>query len=176
MTLKNNILRSLRIACLSFIIPLSASAENVGIFFNPKTAQASFAANEVKAALAKMGVETEMLDLVGQALEERVAEGMASESMNAQAGAIVRLFNGQTMVRRNTIGFELAGAGGAAWADEDGELARRGEDFLMRQVSCIGGGTTEIAANVIAERVLGMPREPAKDRDVAFRDVPRSGG
>lgn len=120
--------------------------------------------------------ETEMLDLVGQALEERVAEGIATESMNAQAGAIVRLFNGQTMVRRNTIGFELAGAGGAAWADEDGELARRGEDFLMRQVSCIGGGTTEIAANVISERVLGMPREPAKDRDVAFRDVPRSGG
>ena len=27
----------------------------------------------------------------------------------------------------------------------------------MRQVSCIGGGTTEMARNVISERVLGMP-------------------
>jgi hypothetical protein len=44
----------------------------------------------------------------------------------------------------------------------------------MRQVSCIGGGTTEMAANVVAERVLGMPREPNLDRDIPFRDVPRS--
>ncbi|WP_416565967.1 hypothetical protein [Nocardia testacea] len=45
----------------------------------------------------------------------------------------------------------------------------------MRQVSCIGGGTTEMARNVISERVLGMPREARSDHDVAFRDVPRGG-
>ena len=48
-----------------------------------------------------------------------------------------------------------------------------GDDYLIRQVSCIGGGTTEMARNVISERVLGMPRELSRDRDVAFRDVPR---
>jgi hypothetical protein len=52
-------------------------------------------------------------------------------------------------------------------------LAFSGDDFLMRQVSCIGGGTTEMARNVISERVLGMPRERSLDRDVPFRDVPR---
>ena len=62
----------------------------------------------------------------------------------------------------------------AAWADEDGDLVDCGTDFLMRQVSCIGGGTTEMARNVISERVLGMPRERTLDRDVAFRDVPRN--
>ena len=76
--------------------------------------------------------------------------------------------------RRTTIAFELAGAAGAAWTDDDGDLAERGNDFLMRQVGCIGGGTTEMARNVISERVLGMPRERTLDRDVAFRDVPRS--
>ncbi len=49
-----------------------------------------------------------------------------------------------------------------------------GINFLMRQAGSIGGGTTEMARNVISERVLGMPRERRLDKDVPFRDVPRS--
>ena len=43
----------------------------------------------------------------------------------------------------------------------------------MRQTSCIGGGTTEMARNVISERVLGMPRERSHDPSLPFRDIPR---
>jgi alkylation response protein AidB-like acyl-CoA dehydrogenase len=93
--------------------------------------------------------------------------------MPDQAAAIGRLFWGLMGTRMRTIGFEIAGSVGAAWTDGDGELAFAGEEFLMRQVPTIGGGTTEMARNVISERVLGMPREPALDRNVAFRDVPR---
>ena len=93
--------------------------------------------------------------------------------MSDQASAVGRLFGGVAATRRTTIAFELAGAAGAAWTDDDGETADCGTDFLMRQVACIGGGTTEMARNVISERVLGMPRERSRDRDVAFRDVPR---
>ncbi len=118
--------------------------------------------------------EARMLDLVGEALAHRVSEGIRSGHMSDQAAAIARLFKAMVTSRISTIRFEAAGAAGAAWSEDDGAAAASGNEFLMRQVASIGGGTTEMARNVISERVLGMPREQALDRDVAFRDVPRS--
>jgi alkylation response protein AidB-like acyl-CoA dehydrogenase len=118
--------------------------------------------------------EARMLDVVGDALKRRVGQGITGGTMSDQASAVARLFGGVAAARRSTIAFELAGTDGAAWRDEDGETAGLGDDFMLRQVSCIGGGTTEMARNVVSERVLGMPRERTFDRDVAFRDVPRS--
>jgi alkylation response protein AidB-like acyl-CoA dehydrogenase len=118
--------------------------------------------------------EAQTLQLVGEALKRRVGQGIVSRKMSDHSSAIARLFLGLAEARRATIAFELAGSAGAAWIDDDGELGEWGIDFLMRQAVCIGGGTTEMAANVISERVLGMPRELTPDRDIPFRDVPRS--
>jgi alkylation response protein AidB-like acyl-CoA dehydrogenase len=119
--------------------------------------------------------EARTLEIVGDALRRRVGRGIATRTMSDQSSAIARLFGGITATRRTTIAFDLAGSAAGAWSDaDDGEMADRGVDYLMRQTSCIGGGTTEMARNVVSERVLGMPRERTSDRDVAFRDVPRS--
>jgi alkylation response protein AidB-like acyl-CoA dehydrogenase len=117
--------------------------------------------------------EARTLLAVDQQLRRRVGTGIATGVMADQSAAIGRLFAGVVSTRIRSIAFEIAGEAGGAWTDEDGDLGFSGTDFLMRQVPCIGGGTTEMARNVISERVLGMPREPALDRNVAFRDVPR---
>jgi alkylation response protein AidB-like acyl-CoA dehydrogenase len=118
--------------------------------------------------------EARALDLVGSALTKRVSEGIRLGRTTDQAAAMIRLFSGTAAVRTATIGLELAGTSAVAWPESDEESSTAGVEFLMRQASCIGGGTTEMSRNVISERVLGMPRERSADKDIPFRDVPRS--
>ena len=44
-------------------------------------------------------------------------------------------------------------------------------DYVNSRARSIAGGTSEMQCNVIGERLLGLPREPATDRDVPFSQV-----
>jgi len=116
--------------------------------------------------------EAQTLELVGRALVESVTRQMQAGALPHHAAAMLRLFGGTKNARRATIAFELGREAAVAWSPEDETCAQVGRGYLMRQVSCIGGGTTEMARNVIAERLLGMPREQRAD-DGPFRTVAR---
>ena len=113
-------------------------------------------------------------ELVSERLTGHIVDAIIAGRMTDQAAAITRLFFGAASVRNATISFELNGASAVAWPEDDRSGGDSGIGYLMRQAACIGGGTTEMSRNVISERVLGMPRERTPDREINFRDVPRS--
>jgi alkylation response protein AidB-like acyl-CoA dehydrogenase len=70
----------------------------------------------------------------------------------------------------------LAGKGEMGWAGsgaQDHRTVARG--FLRAQANTIEGGTSNVMRNILGERVLGLPKEPDASRDLAWKDVPRSG-
>ena len=117
--------------------------------------------------------EAHVLSLVMEQTAARVFAAMTAGLYPPPAGALLRLMGARNGVRRADIALEIAGSGAAAWhaGDVPGQMGVR---FLNRQGSELGGGSTEIQRNIISERVLGMPREYAADRDVPFSQVRRN--
>ena len=63
---------------------------------------------------------------------------------------------------------------GIAWADDDTEADYWQYHVLNCRGMSLGGGTDEVQRNTLGERVLGLPREPVLDADIAFDSVLRN--
>lgn len=114
--------------------------------------------------LARLYVESKSLELLGARVTTKLGKGM----IPAAESSVMKLAMARVLTRAGELGLRLAGPdalrGQGPWQQR----------FLTSPSMHIAGGTDEIQKNVVAERVLGLPREPRVDRDVPFDALPRS--
>jgi alkylation response protein AidB-like acyl-CoA dehydrogenase len=117
-------------------------------------------------ALVRRIVKDQLIDHVGTAI--------GNGKLPPNAGTLIRLFHAETTELEVDTALAIAGTAGVV--DEGGELSDLldiGVRYLSRQTGSLGGGSSEMARNVISERILGFPRELAADKGVPFNQVKR---
>ncbi len=92
--------------------------------------------------------------------------------------SIGKVHQGELNQRVQLLATDLLGASAMAWESADGldypdTLPYEVKGMLRSRANTIEGGTTEVNKNIVAERVLGLPREPDPFNDAPWRDVPR---
>ena len=121
----------------------------------------------VRQELAQLYIAEQVLALMGQKMRDEIAAGIPVGAK----GSVAKLASAILSRQSASLGMALAGPASQAWTDGD---PRGGEAALAMNFSpmtAIAGGTSEIQRNTIGERVLGLPKEPQVDRDLAFKDI-----
>ncbi len=130
--------------------------------------------------VARLYVESELLRLTVQ--RARAAQKAGNPGPE---GSIAKLAQAELHKRIWECAMEVVGADSLLY--EAGYERRRpsGEShasrlalakyqFLRSRANSIEGGTSEVMRNILGERVLGLPGEPRADKDVPWKDIPRS--
>jgi alkylation response protein AidB-like acyl-CoA dehydrogenase len=102
----------------------------------------------VRQAIAREHIEVEVMRLLNCRTLTRLAQGLEP----GPESSLVKLFWASLTQRINELGLTIDGP---AAVRSDGRWAHA---FLWSRVSSIAGGTSEIQANIIAQRILGLPR------------------
>ncbi len=81
--------------------------------------------------------------------------------MNPHLSAAMKLFSTELVQRFSETGVDLLGPYGALWqgSERAPDNGRWGYQFLYDRSMTIAGGTSEVQRNIVAQRVLGLPRK-----------------
>jgi alkylation response protein AidB-like acyl-CoA dehydrogenase len=107
----------------------------------------------------------------------RVVAGLKAGLPPGPESSIGKVHGSELNQRIQQAAAQLLGLGATAWDGEPGSYAEsmpaevRG--MLRSRANTIEGGTSEVNRNILAERVLGLPREPDLWHGVPWREVPR---
>jgi acyl-CoA dehydrogenase len=108
-------------------------------------------------------------------LNTRAARRMQAGVAPGPEMSVAKIMYAQNLTRAAHFVSDLLGPRIIADTGEWGTYAWT-ELLLATPALRILGGTEEIMKNILAERVLGLPKEPGIDTRSPFRELPRSGG
>jgi alkylation response protein AidB-like acyl-CoA dehydrogenase len=111
-----------------------------------------FESSDLRDRLMESLVELEIYRLMARGLITRMAAGAGSE------GSLVKLMWTEAYQKMQRLALDVGGAPQLEWdvhEPNDGAWAKRYLNSLSRTIA---GGTSEIQRNIIAERLLGLPR------------------
>jgi alkylation response protein AidB-like acyl-CoA dehydrogenase len=117
---------------------------------------------------------------------DRVRAGLRAGLPPGPESSIGKVHGSELNQRIQMLAAQMLGASGIAWLPTPATPATPAtpgtyaesmpaevRGMLRSRANTIEGGTTEVNRNIIAERVLQMPREPDPWEGVPWRDVPR---
>ncbi|MFN8038152.1 MAG: acyl-CoA dehydrogenase family protein [Acidimicrobiales bacterium] len=96
-------------------------------------------------------------------------------------GSVGKLMSAEHNKAVMSFAVDLLGAGGMLYTDYSmtrpttalaWDCPQKG--FLRMRAQSIEGGTTEVMKNILGERVLGLPGDVRVDKELPWKDVPRS--
>jgi alkylation response protein AidB-like acyl-CoA dehydrogenase len=92
--------------------------------------------------------------------------------------SVGKVHQGELNQRIQLMATNVLGMAATAWISGEGDygssLPYEVRGMLRSRANTIEGGTTEINKNILAERVLGLPREPDPYVSAPWKEVPRS--
>jgi alkylation response protein AidB-like acyl-CoA dehydrogenase len=115
--------------------------------------------------LADTFVRTEILRYLGFRAQTAISRGTPA----GPETSVIKLFHASTMKAVADTALGLQGPGGAVMGQPALGNGYWQDQFLSAPSLRIAAGTDETQRNIIAERVLGLPREVRIDRDAPFR-------
>lgn len=77
---------------------------------------------------------------------------------NPHLSAGMKLFSTELTQRFSEAGVDMLGVHGSLWEEHAPEKGKWAYQFLYDRAMTIAGGTSEVQRNIVAQRVLGLPR------------------
>ena len=124
----------------------------------------------VRQGIAEAYARISILEYLGFRLRTALSRG----EMPGQEASVMKLAFSQNAARTGDLVMEIMGADGMLWGEDAIDHSRWQNYFLGQYAVRIGGGTDEVQRNIIAEQVLGLPRELVDNRGAPWNEQSKS--
>jgi alkylation response protein AidB-like acyl-CoA dehydrogenase len=121
----------------------------------------------IRERLADIYARERMLQLMGLRMQSFILNGRG----NPPDPSVMKNFMVQSAERKYDLAMEIEGAAGMLDRADAPESGFWQQAIMGQFGSRIGGGTSEVHKNMIAERALGLPRDASPDKDLPWKEI-----